>query len=183
MGQRGRSSLWTEEVFFATTTVVNHAEVFAEGPCCDLLIKNIKHYQQRYLFSVLGYVIMPSHLHWIVRVDNECGTISDIMRDIKKYTAWDVLELLEEQGKRNLIGLFAARARPYPRHKRKFWNARFDDEVIRNSEMFFTKLAYIHDNPVRAGLVEKPEDYPYSSARNYILGDHSEIYVDTEYAV
>jgi len=58
---------------------------------------------------------------------------------------------------------------------------RFDDEVIRNREMFLTKLRYIHNNPVKAGLVENPEDYKYSSARNYMFGDHSVIFVKTEW--
>ena len=59
---------------------------------------------------------------------------------------------------------------------------RFDDEVIRNEKMFWIKLKYIHHNPVKAGLVNKPEDYKYSSARNYILDDHSILKVDTDYA-
>lgn len=58
---------------------------------------------------------------------------------------------------------------------------RFDDEVIRNQKMFWTKLKYIHNNPIKAGLAEKPEDFKYSSARNYVLKDHSIIPVDIEY--
>jgi len=48
--------------------------------------------------------------------------------------------------------------------------------------MFWTKLNYIHNNPVNAGLVRRPEDYKYSSAINYLFGDHSVITVDTEFA-
>ncbi len=59
---------------------------------------------------------------------------------------------------------------------------RFDDEVIRNNKMFWVKLKYIHNNPVKAGLVSKVEDYKYSSARNYRTNDHSVIFVDTEYS-
>ncbi|OGU77490.1 MAG: hypothetical protein A2V93_07050 [Ignavibacteria bacterium RBG_16_34_14] len=59
---------------------------------------------------------------------------------------------------------------------------RFDDEVIRNEKMFWTKLHYIRSNPVEAGLVGSPEKYKYSSARNYINNDHSVIKVDTSFA-
>ncbi len=59
---------------------------------------------------------------------------------------------------------------------------RFDDEVIRNEKMFWAKLHYIHLNPVKAGIVSKPEEYKYSSARNYINNDHSVIRVDTSFA-
>lgn len=55
---------------------------------------------------------------------------------------------------------------------------RFDDEVIRNQKIIWTKIKYIHNNPVKAGLAEKPEDYKYSSARNYILEDDSILYVE-----
>ncbi len=47
--------------------------------------------------------------------------------------------------------------------------------------MFWTKLKYIHNNPVKAGLVEKPIDYKYSSAINYVEKDHSIIFVDTSW--
>ena len=56
---------------------------------------------------------------------------------------------------------------------------RFDEEVIRNDKMFWIKLKYIHINPVKDGIVEKPEDYKYSRARNYICNDHSVIIIVT----
>lgn len=65
MGRRGRKSLSDETTFFVTTTVVSFASVFSQDKYCDMLIHNIKHYQQRYKFKILGYVIMSSHLHWI----------------------------------------------------------------------------------------------------------------------
>jgi len=67
----------------------------------------------------------------------------------------------------------------YKDRKRKFWKKRFDDQVIRDQRMFYTKLKYIHNNPVKAGLVTRPEEYRYSSARNYINGNHSIIWVNT----
>jgi hypothetical protein len=58
---------------------------------------------------------------------------------------------------------------------------RFDDKVIRDDAMLITILDYIHYNPVKEGLVMNPEDYRYSSARNYILNDHSKLIVKTEW--
>ena len=103
------------------------------------------------------------------------------MRDIKKYSAWDVMEEIEKLDK-NLIEIFREAAKDFNKQKRKFWMQRFDDEVIRNEKMFWTKLHYIHNNPVVAGLVKRPEDFKYSSAQNYINGDQSVMFVDTEYA-
>ncbi len=180
MGRRGRINLSDELFFFVTTTVVKFARIFTEEQYCDILINNIKHYQQRYQFVVLGYVIRPSHFHWIVKVQPKLGAISDIMRDIKKYSAWDLMEALSKDERDELGKLFAAEANDYPDQKRKLWMPRFDDEVIRNQQMFLTKLNYIHNNPVKAGLVEQAEQYKYSSARNYLLGDHSVLFVDIE---
>ena len=57
---------------------------------------------------------------------------------------------------------------------------RFDDVLIHSKEQYEIKLNYIHNNPVKRGLVQRPEDWLYSSARNYLLGDHSIIRVDTD---
>lgn len=181
MGLRGRTSSSDQPVYFVTTTVVQFIQVFTKEKYCDILLSNIKHYQQRYEFKILGYVIMPSHFHWIVSVNHLQGTVSDVMRDIKKYSAWDVMEALENDNQNKLSRLFHFEALRFPRYNRKFWMKRFDDEVIRNDEMLRTKLNYIHLNPLKAGLVEKPEDYKYSSARNYILNDQLVLYVNTDW--
>lgn len=178
MALRGRSNLTEEQFFFVTTTVVNFTNVFDKDIYCDLLIKNISHYKERYQFNIIAYAIMPSHFHWIVQVNPKFGNISDIMRDIKKYSAWDIMESVELDDP-ELADIFMQVGTKYPGHKRKFWMKRFDDEVIRNEKMFWAKLHYIHNNPVEAGIVIKPEQYKYSSARNYILGDHSVLQVDT----
>lgn len=85
MGLRGRRNLTDEHIFFVTTTTVGFTKVFVKEIYCDILIKNIKHYQNKYKFEILAYVIMPTYFHWIVMVNSKLGSISDIMRDIKKY--------------------------------------------------------------------------------------------------
>jgi REP element-mobilizing transposase RayT len=130
---------------------------------------------------VLAYVIMPSHFHWIVEVDPKLGTISDIMRDIKKYSAGDILEEIEKTDN-HLSKIFKAAAKGFPTQKRKLWIPRFDDEVIRNEKMFWVNLHNIHNNPVEAGLVNRPEEYKYSSAGNYKSGDQSVLEVDVSLA-
>lgn len=180
MPTRGRTNIkW--DYFFITTTVVNFANIFRDSNACDLLIKNILYYQNQYKFNILAYVIMPSHLHWIIEINNKICSVSDIMRDIKKFSAWDIMEYLENNNSEYLL-LFKREARIYKDQKRKFWTKRFHDEAIRNEKMLWTKLHYIHNNPVKASLVEKPTDYRYSSARNYVLNDHSVIKIDTSLA-
>ena len=180
MSLRGREKLRDESFFFITTSVVNNERVFIHDACCQALVNNIKYYQKKYMFNILAYVIMPSHFHWILEVENKNGSVSDIMRDIKKYSAWDIMEILEKMNNFSLISVFEKYAANYKDRKRKFWQKRFDDQVIRNQSMFWVKLYYIHSNPVRAGIVYRPEAYKYSSARNYINNDHSILKVNTE---
>jgi REP element-mobilizing transposase RayT len=97
MPLRGRSNLTGCAFFFVTTTVINFLEVFNDHEACDILIGIIKHYQERYKFEILAYVIMPSHFHWIIEVNPDNGTISDLMRDIKKYSGWDIMDLVEKK--------------------------------------------------------------------------------------
>jgi len=181
MGLRGRQILTAETHFFVTTIVVNHARVFVKDRYCEILLSNMKHYQETYKYNILGYVIMPSHFHWIVETDPNRGTISDIMRDLKKFSARDLMDALKNDGKDKLLKLFESSANKYKTQKRKFWMHRFDDKVIRDDAMLITILDYIHYNPVKEGLVMNPEDYRYSSARNYILNDHSKLIVKTEW--
>lgn len=179
MGLRGRNNLIEEHFFFVTTTVVNFSKIFTENSYCELLIKNINFYQQKYEYDIIAYVIMPSHFHWILKVEPKKGTISDIMRDLKKYSAWDILEKLEIEKSPLLKDFINV---DLPKQKRQFWMHRFDDEVIRDAKMLWTKIKYIHNNPIEAELVQRPEGYKYSSARNYILDDQSVIYVEKSWA-
>lgn len=140
MALRGRSNLTDEHYFFVTTTVVKFINIFNKELYCDLLIKNIKYYQNKYQFRVIAYVIMPTHFHWIIEVNPKLGTVSDIMRDIKKFSAWDIMEAIEKYDP-DKINIFHDEAKNYPNHKRKFWMKRFDDEVIRNEKMFLGKTS------------------------------------------
>jgi len=179
MGLRGRANLTDEISFFITTTVMNFIPVFNYDSNCKLLIDNIKHYQSKYNFLILAYVIMPTHFHWIVVIDPAKGFISDIMRDIKKYSAWNIMDNLQKINSK-YKNMFNKSQRAGQR--RQLWNHRFDDLVIRNEKMLWGKIKYIHNNPVQDNLVKRPEHYKYSSARNYICDDHSILFVDTKYA-
>ena len=170
MGLRGRNNLIAEEFFFVTTTVINFTKIFSDTADCEILINNIKYYQQKYNFEILAYAIMPSHFHWILKTDISKGTVSNIMRDIKKYSAWDILGKLKTENSVSLNNFIIADGSG---QKHQIWMHRFDDEVIRNEKMLWSKIQYIHNNPVEAGIVDKPEEYKYSSARNYINDDQS----------
>ena len=140
MGRRGRSNLTEEHFYFVTTTIVRYTPIFIYHRFCDILISNIKFYRAKYKFTILGYVIMPSHFHWILIANPKYGTISDIMRDIKKITAWQIFDTLNENENSELLKIFQESAEGLKDQTRKLWMTRFDDEVIRNQQMFGQSL-------------------------------------------
>lgn len=81
------------------------------------------------------------------------------MREISRHSAYDI------NGAANARG-------------RKVWQDGFDDRILRDAETVRRTLDYVHANPVEAGLVERPQDWPLSSYRNTYLGDDSLIRLD-----
>jgi len=113
---------------------------------------------------------MSSHLHLIARaVGNQ--TLSEVLRDLKKFTAKSIVkELLEESESRRewILSRFRDKAKYLKRSENfKFWQDGNHAEVIYSPDFFYGKLEYIHNNPVKELIVSCPEDYYFSSARNY----------------
>lgn len=117
-----------------------------------------------------GFVIMSNHLHLVAQQKD--GKLSDWVRDYKKFTSKKLLKLIlenpQESRKEWLKVIFKYHAEF---HKRsgdlQFWTHENHTIELFRSEMIEIKMKYIHENPVRAGLVEKVEDYLYSSASNF----------------
>lgn len=155
-------------------------KVFTEERYFQIAIDNLNFYREKYKFLLLGYVIMPEHVHFLLYTFPDLGKISDIMRDWKWSTAFDIKEQCLKDDRDKLLDEFRLNAKRSGRHGYQIWMPRFDDVLIYSKEQYEIKLNYIHNNPVKRGLVDKPEDWKYSSARNYLLGDHSIIRVDTD---
>lgn len=121
---------------------------------------------------------MPDHIHLISQNDDEYS-LSDIMRDFKRYSSKRITEALEADGRTGLLTFFEVAAKiENTGNAYKVWQDGFHPKAIFSEEFSRQKLEYIHYNPVRRGLVENPEEWRYSSARNYFLEDDSVIALD-----
>jgi len=118
---------------------------------------------------------MPHHIHLLFHI-NRKTCISDIMRDFKKYTSVEVRDYLNKT-KSAFYPILAAEGQKVGQ-KFKLWMDRSDKVVIVTEKVLATKLKYIHENPVRAGLVHKAEDYIYSSAKDYLTNDKGPLKID-----
>ena len=102
-----------------------------------------------YEFEVVGYVVMPEHVHLLVSEPGK-GLLSVGLQALK-------LSVAKRAG------------------QRPFWQARYYDFNVFTSAKRFEKLHYMHSNPVKRGLVASPEDWPWSSCRYYQTGEQGRV--------
>jgi len=160
-----------QSVYYMTFTIVGWIDVFSRQYYRDIVIESLKYCQQHKGLHLHAFVIMSNHIHLIVSVD-EGHSISDFVRDCKKFTAKQILEDIEnsdiESRKQWMLHQFKYYASRHTRNEHyQLWE--HDNHFVELSSQSFTqqKIDYIHNNPVKAGLVYKAEDYIYSSASNY----------------
>jgi REP element-mobilizing transposase RayT len=104
--------------------------------------KSLLHFDgERYRLS--AWVVMPNHMHMLITPDPE-WSLSTIMKDSKSFTSHEANKILRQSG--------------------KFWMEDYFDRYVRDAKHFDNAIAYIENNPVKAGLCKKPEDWPFSSA-------------------
>jgi REP element-mobilizing transposase RayT len=95
-------------------------------------------------YRLLAWVVMPNHVHVVIETRAEYP-LSDVLQSWKSFTAKKANSLLGRTG--------------------SFWQPEYFDRAIRDERHLLAAIAYIHGNPVKAGLVRRAEDWPYSSAR------------------
>ncbi len=120
-----------------------------------------------------GWCIMSNHVHLIASARNE--DLSDILRDFKKFTSKQIIAAIEksetESRREWMLAIFKAQAEKNSHNVHyQFWRQDNQPKELYSAAFTVQKLNYIHNNPVEAGLVEKAEDYVYSSAKDYIHG-------------
>ena len=166
-------------VYYLTTVVQNRLPLFTRPSFIIPLIDNFNYYRHKLNFKLIGYVIMPDHLHCIAWLCGE-ATVSDVMRDFKKYSAVRLVRQAEVEGKTAWLEEFKAAGAAHGREHR-VWQEGYWDKVLFTKRFLRQKLHYMHRNPLRAGLVDSPEAYPYSSYQNYVEGDDALIEIDKDW--
>ena len=115
---------------------------------------------------------MSNHLHLIVSAKN--NDLSDVLRDFKKFTSKQIIaaiETIQHESRRDwMLNIFRVQGEKNSRNKTyQFWRQDNQPQELYSPAFIFQKINYIHNNPVEAGIVEKPEHYLYSSAKDYFL--------------
>ena len=113
--------------------------------------------RQRHGFYLFGYVLMPEHVHLL-------------LSEPKHQKLEDTFRVLKTQASRKL------------KNKRpQFWQERYYDFNVLTQLKFVEKLRYLHRNPVTRGLVESPEDWPWSSYRHWLTGEVGHVEIESHW--
>jgi REP element-mobilizing transposase RayT len=159
-----------DKTYFVTLIVVGWIDIFTRKNHKFLLVDSLKYCQENKGLVIFGWCLMPSHLHMICRTEGKY-TLSEVLRDLKKYTSKAIVAQIEEdpESRREwMLELFAKAGEPLKRIKDyKFWQDGNQAKEIYGNGFLEQKLDYIHNNPVEEMIVCKPEEYLFSSARNY----------------
>jgi len=144
------------------TLVANHRlPVFRTDKMRELMCKFIDEARASAGFLLFAYVVMLDHLHLLT---SRPSTTSDVLRVVKGLTARRVIDYLKENNYASSLKKLEHQVRD-KNYKYSLWQTEKNVLPIFSEKLFMEKLNYIHQNPVRAGLVERAIDYRWSSAR------------------
>jgi len=141
--------------YFVTTATYKKKPLFVDTKKAEILKNVIYNFRSHKRYLVLSFVIMPDHLHLLL-VPAKNYDISKIMHTIKRGSARLINQELKSSG--------------------KVWEPRFFDRVARSKQELINDITYIHFNPVEKGLVEKPEEFLFSSANPRFENDLEEYF-------
>jgi putative transposase len=136
----------------------------------DRILFILEQTRQRYRFVVVGYVVMPEHVHLLIS-EPEVGNPSTVVQVLKQRTAHALLPRKKRRDRRQ-HELFSEEI------PRVFWQARFYDFNIWSARKRIEKLRYMHRNPVKRGLVAEPDQWRWSSYRFYLLDERGPVRIN-----
>ncbi|HLZ43698.1 MAG TPA: transposase, partial [Candidatus Sulfotelmatobacter sp.] len=143
---------------FITFSCHHREPLLAEPQSRTIFEQSLERARRWYGFFVTGYVVMPEHVHLLIS-EPERGKLSTALQMLKQISA------------QRLGGPEGA----------PFWQARYYDFNVRSEAKRVEKLRYIHRNPVKRGLVERPEDWVWSSFCHYATGADGAVEIESQW--
>jgi putative transposase len=146
-------------IYYITCTVNQWNDVLTRKEYVDILLDSLRNCQKQKGLEILSWVVMTNHIHLIISTNKD--KLSDIISDFKKLTSSKIITAITENPKESRKSRLLLLLKK--ENKLKFWQDGCHPEEVTSLNSFNVKQDYIHSNPVRAGLVEKEEEYLYSS--------------------
>lgn len=164
-------------LFYITSVTYGRLQLFKRPSFVIPLYDSLNFYRYKLGFKLIGYVIMPDHIHLLIWPRNE-EVVANFMRDFKTFTAKRIIRQAEVEGKEEWLLHFKDAGAETERSENKVWQDSYWEVELFSEKFVRQKINYIHRNPIRAGLVSAPEAYPYSSYRNYQLNEEWFVEID-----
>ena len=166
---------------FITTSTYRRAPVFLSHRFCHCFVQRLEEVRQELKFLLIGWVLMPEHFHLLIKPE-PAETTPLILKELKEQTADRILKTLRANLQYEWCHKTLTRLRLPPTvhdgcHYR-LWNRRFHPFNVFTEKKLQEKLNYMHNNPVKRGLVSSPGDWPWSSWRFYNWQDASILRMD-----
>ena len=179
-----RSIPYDSGVYFITFTCYNWIPLIDITNSYDLFYKWFDYLKQQGHF-IVGYQIMPNHIHIIIAFRNTGKNINKIIGNCKRFLAYEVVDKLKEMGQTDLLKQLEQAVTASDKRRGKLhevWEDSFDWKECNSWKMIVQKLDYIHNNPCigKWKLVESPVEYVHSSAKYYLTGEQGR-YAVTNY--
>ena len=143
----------TGDFHFVTFSCYQRLPYLGNPAARDIFERSLESMRKRYSFLVFGYVVMPEHIHLLLSEPKDC-VLSKAIQALK-------LSVSIQQ-------------KVHP-----FWQARYYDFNVFTQPKHVEKLKYIHRNPVTRGLVEKPQQWPWSSFQHYSTGEIGTVEIES----
>jgi len=159
---------------FITTKLLPAAALPGESAEPGLFLRVLEQVRRRYGFVVIGYVVMPEHIHLLIG-EPERGNPSVVMQAVKQGFARRLRRRLRMRSDPRHCGLWSIDT-----DKAHVWQRRFYDFVVWSERKRTQKLLYMHHNPVMRGLVLEPGQWRWSSFRHYAYGERGPVLVNEQ---
>ena len=169
------------DLHFLTFSCYQRRPLFRNAAHCDLFLRILDRVCRRYRFVVLGYVVMPEHVHLLVS-EPQRETLSAVIQALKL----GVVRSMRCAGAVETVPRSRKTGETWgtPVRTDRFWQARFYDFNVWTERKRIEKLRYIHRNPVARGLVSSPGQWRWSSFRWYQCGETGPVQInDTDIMV
>ena len=176
---------YSDGIFSITFTCTNWLPLIEKINGYDLVYGWFDHLKGKGHY-IIGYVIMPNHVHAVIGFRNTGKSINTIVGNGKRFMAYSIIERLKKNGESSLLQLLEDKVEKSRKSKNKqhnVWELSFDWKHCISEAFIFQKLQYFHDNPCRGkwNLSNSPVNYLHSSAKFYLTGEQG-IYPVTSYA-
>jgi putative transposase len=159
-----------QHLHFITCSCYRRQPILGTAERRDRFLKILEEARCKYRIVVHGYVFMPEHFHLLI-TEPEVGDPSVVMKVIKERFSKQVHASEHAQKAHS----FAQNANEWRTHagqgNERIWQKGSYDFNLWSAQKQTEKIKYMHRNPVKRGLVERPEQWPWSSFRAYLYGD------------